>query len=110
MGIGQSFIKRKELQEEDNLKEMYENIKSKEIPETRKKVINFTYISKCGCGSTAENDYHAIVPEDYDDVKDGDIIENFDKMDALQKVAGTIYEEKYTGSVEDHDPDNYYEW
>lgn len=110
MGIGQSFIKRKELQEEDNLKEMYENIKSKEIPETRKKVINFTYISKCGCGSTAENDYHAIVPEDYDDVKDGDIIENFDKMDVLQKVAGTIYEEKYTGSVEDHDPDNYYEW
>ena len=110
MGIGQSFIKRKELQEEDNLKEMYENIKSKEIPETRKKVINFTYISKCGCGSTAKNDYHAIVPEDYDDVKDGDIIENFDKMDALQKVAGTIYEEKYTGSVEDHDPDNYYEW
>lgn len=110
MGIGQSFIKRKELQEEDNLKEMYENIKSKEIPETRKKVINFTYISKCGCGSTTENDYHAIVPEDYDDVKDGDIIENFDKMDALQKVAGTIYEEKYTGSVEDHDPDNYYEW
>ena len=110
MGIGQSFIKRKELQEEDNLKEMYENIKSKEIPETRKKVINFTYISKCGCGSTAENDYHAIVPEDYDDVKDGDIIENFDKIDALQKVAGTIYEEKYTGSVEDHDPDNYYEW
>lgn len=110
MGIGQSFIKREELQEEDNLKEIYENIKSKEIPETRKKVINFTYISKCGCGSTVENDYHAIVPEDYDDVKDGDIIENFDKMDALQKVAGTIYEEKYTGSVEDHDPDNYYEW
>lgn len=111
MGIGQLFIKREEPQEEENLKEMFENIKSQEIPhKTGKKVINFIYISKCGCGSTSENAYHAIVPEDYEDVKDGDIIDNYDKMGELEDVAGRIYEGRYRGSVEDHNPNNYYEW
>lgn len=32
MGIGQLFKKREEPQEEENLKEMFENIKSQEIP------------------------------------------------------------------------------
>ena len=110
MGIGQLFKKREEPQEEENLKEMFENIKSQEIPETKKKVINFTYVLKCGCGSTSESDYHAIVPEDYDDVRNGDIIYDFSDMKELEKVAGTIYEEMYTGSVEDHNPDDYYVW
>lgn len=107
MGIGQLFKKREEPQEEENLKEMFENIKSQEMPETKKKVINFTYVSSCGCGSTIENPYHAIVPEDYNDIEDGDIIYDYDKMDALRNVAGTIYKKKYKGSVEDHNPDNY---
>lgn len=111
MGIGQLFIKREEPQEEENLKEMFENIKSQEIPhKTGKKVINFIYISKCGCGSTSENAYYAIVPEDYEDVKDGDIIDNYDKMGELEDVAGRIYKGRYRGSVEDHNPNNYYEW
>lgn len=111
MGIGQLFKKREEPQEEENLKEMFESIKSQEVPETKKKVINFTYVSRCGCGSTDENAYHAIVPEDYEDVEDGDFIDDdYDKMKALEDVAGTIYEGEYTGSVEDHNPDDYYEW
>lgn len=110
MGIGQSFIKREEPQEEENLKEMFENIKSQEIPETKKKVINFTYVSSCGCGSINESFYHAIVPEDYNDIKNGDIIDSFDKMKELEGIAGAIYEERYRGSVENHNPDNYYEW
>lgn len=111
MGIGQLFKKREEPQEEENLKEMFENIKSQEIPhKTGKKVINFTYVSKCGCGSTAENPYHAIVPEDYDDIKDGDIVDNFDKMAELERIAGAIYEKRYRGSVEGHDPYNFNEW
>lgn len=110
MGIGQLLKKREEPQEEENLKEMFENIKSQEIPETKKKVINFTYISKCGCGSFDENKYHAIVPVDYEDVKDGDVIDNLDKMRELEGVAGTIYEQRYRGSVEDHNPNLYYEW
>ncbi len=110
MGIGQLFKKREEPQEEENLKEMFEDIKSQEIPETKKKVINFTYVSRCGCGSTFENPYHAIVPEDYDDIKDGDIVDNFDKMAELEKIAGAIYEERYRGSVEGHNPYNFNEW
>lgn len=111
MGIGQLFKKREEPQEEENLKEMFENIKSQEIPhQTGKKVINFTYVSRCGCGSSDERFYHAIVPEDYEDVKDGDVIDNFDKMAGLERVAGTIYKERYRGSVEDHNPNLYYEW
>lgn len=110
MGIGQLFIKRKEPQEEENRKEIFENIKSQEIPETRKKVINFTYVSKCGCGSTNKTKYHAIVPEDYDDIKDGDIIDNYDEMAKLEEVAGEIYGDVYRGSVEDHNPNLYYEW
>lgn len=110
MGIGQLFKKREEPQEEENLKEMFENIKSQEIPKTKKKVINIIYISKCGCGSVDKQFYHAIVPEDYEDVKDGNIIDNFDEMTELKKVAGTIYEERYGGSVEDHNPNLYYEW
>ena len=112
MGIGQLFIKREEPQEEENLKEMFENIKSQEIPhKTGKKVINFTYISRCGCGSSSENLYHAIVPEDYEDVQNGELIDgDYDKMKALREVAGEIYEEEYTGSVEDHNPDDYYVW
>lgn len=110
MGIGQSFIKREEPQEEENLKEMFENIKSQEIPETKKKVINFTYVSRCGCGSSSEEFYHAIVPEDYDDVENGDIIDNYDELVELEEVAGRIYEGRYTGSVEDHNPKGYYEW
>lgn len=112
MGIGQSFIKREEPQKEENLKEMFENIKSQEIPETKKKVINFTYVSKCGCGSTSETSYHAIVPEDYKDIEDGDIIDSYDKMKELKEVTvtGEIYEGEYTGSVEDHNPDDYYVW
>lgn len=110
MGIGQLFIKREEPQEEENLKEMFENIKSQEIPQqTRKKVINFTHISKCGCGSSSENLYHAIIPEDYEDVEDGDILD-YEEMVSLSRVAGDIYEGEYTGSVEDHNPDNYYVW
>lgn len=111
MGIGQLFKKREEPQEEENLKEMFENIKSQEIPhKTGKKVINVIYISKCGCGSTIKKAYHAIVPEDYEDAKDGDIINNYDEMGKLEDVAGTIYKGMYTGSVEDHNPNNYYEW
>lgn len=111
MGIGQSFIKREEPQEEENLKEIFESIKSQEIPhKTGKKVINFTYVSRCGCGSTFENPYHAIVPEDYDDIKNGDIVDNFDKMVELERVAGRIYEKSYRGSVELHNPYNYNEW
>lgn len=111
MGIGQLFKKREEPQEEENLKEMFENIKSQEIPhKTGKKVINFIYVSKCGCGSTSEGYYHAIVPEGYDDVKDGDIIDNFDKMVRLERVAREIYGGKYTGSIEDHNSDDYYVW
>lgn len=110
MGIGQSFKKREEPQEEENLKEMFENIKSQEIPETKKKVINFTYVSSCGCGSTHEEPYHAIVPEDYNDVENGDIIYDYDKMKGLGDAAGKIYEGRYRGSVEDHNPDNYYAW
>lgn len=111
MGIGQLFKKREEPQEEENLKEIFENIKSQEIPhKTGKKVINFTYVSKCGCGSTSEGAYHAIVPEDYEDVENGDVIYDFDDMAALKKVAGRIYEDRYTGSVEDHNPEDYYEW
>lgn len=110
MGIGQLFIKREEPQEEENLKEMFENIKPQEIPETKKKVINFTYISKCGCGSSSENLYHAIVPEDYDDVRNDDIIDNYDGMVKLEEVAGEIYEGRYRGSVENHNPYDYYVW
>ena len=111
MGIGQLLKKREEPQEEENLKEIFENIKSQEIPhKTGKKVINFIYVSRCGCGSTSEGSYHAIVPEDYKDVEDGDIIDNFDKMEELEKVAGEIYGGKYTGSIEDHNSDDYYVW
>lgn len=74
------------------------------------KVINITYISRCGCGSTDKSKYHAIVPEDYHDVEDGDIIDNFDKMEALEKVAGEIYCDEYRGSVKDHNPNDYYVW
>ena len=74
------------------------------------KVINITYISRCGCGSTDEAKYHAIVPEDYHDVEDGDIIDNFDKMEALEKVAGEIYCDVYRGPVKDHNPNDYYVW
>ena len=74
------------------------------------KVKNITYISRCGCGSTDEAKYHAIVPEDYHDVEDGDIIDNFDKMEALEKVAGEIYCDVYRGSVKDHNPNDYYVW
>lgn len=112
MGIGQLFKKREEPQEEENLREMFESIKSQEIPhKTGKKVINFTYVSKCGCGSTSENPCHAIVPEDYEGVKDGDLIDSdYDKIKALRDVAEAVYEGEYTGSVEDHNPDDYYEW
>lgn len=111
MGIGQLFKKREEPQEEENLKEMFENIKSQEIShKTGKKVINITYVSRCGCGSTKKNKYHAIVPEDYDNVENSDIIDNYDKMAELKEVAGEIYEEWYIGSVEDHNPDDYYVW
>lgn len=82
----------------------------KEIHRTGKKVINITYVVKCGCGSTYEYAYHAIVPEDYHDVEDGDIIDNFDKMVELERVAGEIYAERYEGSVKDHNPDDYYVW
>lgn len=111
MGIGQLLIKREEPQEEENLKEMFEDIKSQEIPhKTGKKVINFTYVSKCGCGSTSEGAYHAIVPEDYEDVENGDIIDNYDWMVELEEVAGEIYEGGYRGSVEDHNPYDYHVW
>ena len=111
MGIGQLLKKREEPQEEENLKEIFENIKSQEIPhKTGKKVINFIYVSRCGCGSTSEGNYHTIVPEDYKDVEDGDIIDNFDKMEELEKVAGERYGGKYTGSIEDHNSDDYYVW
>lgn len=110
MGIGQLFKKREELQEEENLKKMFENIKSQEIPRrTKLKVINFTYVSKCGCGSVSENLYHAIVPEDYEDVKDGDILD-YDQMVELNRAVGDIYKREYTGFVEDHNPDDYYVW
>lgn len=110
MGIGQLFKKREELQEEENLKEMFENIKSQEIPHrTKLKVINFIYISKCGCGSSNENLHHAIVPEDYEDIRDGDIL-YYDQMVELNKAVGDIYEGEYTGSVEDHNPNDYYVW
>lgn len=111
MGIGQLFKKREEPQEEENLKEIFENIKSQEIPhKTGQKVINITYVVKCGCGFIDKNTYHAIVPEDYHDIEDGDIIDNFDKMEALEKVAGEIYGDVYRDSVEDHNPDDYYVW
>ena len=112
MGIGQLLKKREEPQEEENLKEVFENIKSQEIPhQTRKKVINFIYVAKCGCGSTSEGSYHAIVPEDYHDVEDGDLIDdNYDQMRALEDVAGEIYRGRYTGSVEDHNPNDYHVW
>lgn len=87
----------------------FERIKQ-EIPETKKKVINFTYISKCGCGSIDENKYHAIVPEDYNDIKNGDIVDDIDKMAGLEDVAGTIYKERYRGSVENHNPYDYHVW
>lgn len=74
------------------------------------KVINITYVVRCGCGSTDEAKYHAIVPEDYHDVEDGDIIDNFDKMAELEKIAGAIYEKRYRGSVEGHNPYNFNEW
>ena len=110
MGIGQLLKKREEPQEEENLKAIFENIKSQEIPhKTGKKVINFIYVSKCGCGSTSEGNYHAIVPEDYHDVEDGDII-YFDEMVKLSRAVGDIYGGKYTGSVEDHNPNDYYAW
>lgn len=110
MGIGQLLKKREEPQEEENLKEIFENIKSQEIPhKTGKKVINFIYVSKCGCGSTSESIYHAIVPEDYHNVEDGDII-YFEKMVELSRAVGDIYEGKYTGSVEDHNPNGYHAW
>lgn len=112
MGIGQLFKKREEPQEEENLKEIFKSIKSQEIPhKTGKKVINITYILRCGCGAINEANYHAIVPEDYDDVEDGDIIDNdYDRMKALEDVAGAIYSGVYKGSVEGHNPDIYYEW
>ncbi len=109
MGIGQLLKKREEPQKEENLKEMFENIKSQEIPETKKKVINITYISKCGCGSVDKQFYHAIVPEDYEDIRDGDILD-YGQMVELNKAVGDIYEGEYTGSVEDHNPDDYYVW
>lgn len=112
MGIRQLFKKREEPQEEENLKEIFESIRSQEIPhKTGKKVINITYISRCGCGAADEIKYHAIVPEDYNDVEDGDIIDaDFGKMMALKDVAGAIYSSIYKGSVEDHNPDDYYAW
>lgn len=112
MGIGQLFIKKEEPQEEGNLKKKFESIKSKEIPRSSgKKVINITYISRCGCGAFDRTAYHAIVPEDYNDIKDGDIIDDdYDKMKELEDVAGSIYSREYTGSVEEHDPEDYYVW
>lgn len=74
------------------------------------KVINITYVVRCGCGSTNEAKYHAIVPKDYHDIEDGDIIDNFDKMKALERVAGEIYCDAYKGSVKDHNPDDYCVW
>lgn len=74
------------------------------------KVINITYVVRCGCGSIDKETYHAIVPEDYHKIEDGDIIDNFDKMEALEDVAGEIYVGRYTGSVEDHNPNDYYVW
>lgn len=110
MGIGQSFKKREEPQEEENLKEMFENIKSQEIPHrTKLKVINFTYVSKCGCGSTNEDKYHVIVPEDYKNVKDGDILD-FNQMMELNRAIRDIYKGEYTDSVEDHNPNDYDVW
>lgn len=108
----QLLKKREESQEEENLKEIFESIKAQEIPhKTGKKVINITYVSTCGCGSIKEETYHAIVPEDYNDIEDGDIIkDDYDRMNALKDVAGKIYESVYKGSVEDHNPDDYYVW
>lgn len=112
MGIEQLFKEKEKLQEEENLKEIFENIKSQKIPhKTRKKVINITYISRCGCGVIVENKLHAIVSEDYNDINDGDIIDNdAKKIHALREIAGTIYEDEYKGSVEDHNPNDYYVW
>lgn len=76
----------------------------------KKKIINIVYISKCACGSIEMIEYHAIVPDDYYDVIDGDIIDNFDEMKALEDVADYIYSGRYTGSVGDHNPDDYYVW
>lgn len=76
----------------------------------KKKVINIIYVSKCACGSTETTEYHAIVPDDYYDVIDGDIIDNSDEMEALEDVAGYIYGGRYTGPVEDHNPNDYYVW
>lgn len=110
MGIRQLFKKIEEPQEEENLKEIFESIKSQEIPhKTGKKVINITYKSECGCGSTSRAAYHVIVPEDFDDIEDGDIL-NFTEICKLENVVGTIYEGEYMGSVEDHNPNNYYVW
>lgn len=92
--------------------EMSESTKSQEIPhKTGKKVINITYISRCGCGTTDEIKYHAIVPEDYDDIEDGDIIDNdYNRMQELENIAGAIYSGVYEGSIENHNSENYYVW
>lgn len=91
-------------------KEISESTKPQEIPhKTKKKVINISYISRCGCGTTNEIKYHAIVPEDYDDIEDGDIIDNdCNKMKELKNIAGAIYSGVYEGSVENHNSENYY--
>lgn len=111
MGIGQLFKKREEPQEKENLRKVFESIKSQKIPSrTGKKVINFIYKSSCGCGSSSKIKCHAIVPEDYDDVQDGDIIDSLEDMISLEEEADTIYKDEYKGSVEDHNPDNYVIW
>ena len=75
-----------------------------------KKIINITYMSRCGCGAISELKFHAIVPIDYDGVEDGDIIDDYAKMKELKDVAGEIYSEMYKGSVKDHNPNDYYVW
>lgn len=98
------------FQEETNLKEEFEALKSQKIPEgTHKKILNIKRVSSCGCGSSAVNYYHAIVPEDYDRYNDRDIVDSEDLYN-IQKVAGRVFEGKYYGSVEKHNPYDYHLW
>lgn len=60
-----------------NLKEEFEKIKSKEVEKATTKVVNFYYHSSCGCGGTSTTEYHATVPID-NPIEDGDTIDSGD--------------------------------
>lgn len=93
MGIGQIFKDSSSSQKEDTaLKDRFNALKQQEIPQGRSsfKVLNLTYRSSCGCGGFDYNSIQVIVPEDYNDYRDGDIVE-YEEIKELRDRFEIVY-------------------